>query len=137
MRGLVKKLTILIAIVTVITCFSSGVFAAYNYYTCKKTESVTYLETASGDKSDSVGYDYGTSLPFDDASATARASGKGSNYVYLNLSYGTSKTFYKSYTNTNNLSASYQFVAWDYDSMTGTVKAKNSSLNGVQLSITN
>lgn len=136
MRGLVKKLTILIAVVTVITCFSSGVFAAYNCYTCKKTGSKTYTEI-SGYNLSSAGYDYGTSLPFDDASATAQSNGDGSNYAYLNLKFGTSGTYYNSFSKSGGKKAYCQYVATGHDYMTGTVKAKNANLNGVQLSITN
>lgn len=135
MNGFTRKLATLFVIAIVVTCFSSAAFAAYNCYTCKKTESKTYIELA-GTNCSSAGYDYGTSLPFDDASATAQANGDGSNYVYLSLKFGKTGTYYNSFSKSGGKTSYCQYVATGYDSMTGTVKAKNSNLNGVQLSIT-
>jgi len=135
MNGFTRKLTTLFVIAIVVTCFSSAAFAAYNSYTCKKTESKTYVELA-GTHCSSAGYDYGTTLPFDDASATVQANGDGTNYVYLMLRFDTYQTYYNSFSKSGGQTARYQYVATGYDSMTGLVRAKNSDLNGVQLMIT-
>ncbi len=136
MRGITTKFITLLVIVIVVTCFSSGVFAAYSYYTCKSTESKNYTEISDG-KYDFVKYDYGTSLPFDDAFACAESNGAGQNYIYLSLRFATSGTFFNSFTKWNGTKAYCEYNALGYDTMTGTVKARNSNLNGEQLSITN
>jgi len=125
----------LVVVLTIIG-ISSTAFAAYTIYSCEKTVSKTYFESGQG-ANGVVGYDYGTGLPLDDASVTTQSLGPGSNYVYARVYFGQSGVFYNTFTHTNGVSSKIFYVSTGYDYMTGTIREKNTNLNGMELRITN
>lgn len=131
-----KNFVLLLVVVLTIIGISSTAFAAYSVYSCKKVESKTFFQSGQG-ATGSVGYDYGTGLPFDDASVTTQSIGPGTNYVYASVYFGQSGAFYNTFSKTNGVTAKIFYVSTGYDYMTGTIREKNTNLNGLELKITN